>query len=135
MFYLTFLWIFAWPVLFFLTRKYEVVKAVYPYANVLTDDGGNRQCRVISEVDWYHRWESAIKRAALARMQCKDRCLDEEYRIATAKADARGVVQGLVPREAPRTGNAIADGALGFLTEGLRVAEGWNASRGWGADT
>jgi hypothetical protein len=134
-FYLTFLWIFAWPVLFFLTHKYEVVKVVYPYANVPVDDGGNRQCQVQSEVDWYHRWESAIKRAALARMVCKDRCLDEEYRIATAKADARGVVQSLAPREAPRTGNAVADGALSFLTEGLRVAEGWNASRGWGADS
>ena len=108
---------------------------VYPYANVPVDDGGNRQCQVQSEVDWYHRWESAIKRAALARMVCKDRCLDEEYRIATAKADARGVVQSLVPREAPRTGNAVADGALSFLSEGLRVAEGWNASRGWGADS
>ena len=134
-FYLTFLWIFAWPVLFFLTHKYEIVKAVYSYANVPTDDGGNRQCRVMDENEWFAMWSSTIQRAAFARMQCKERCIDDEYRIATAKADARGMAQSLAPRQAPQTGNAFADGALGFLSEGLRVAENWNASRGWGADS
>jgi len=134
-FYLTFLWVFAWPVLFFLTHKYEVVKVIYPYANLPTDDGGNRRCQVMAEDEWYVMWASAIRRAALARMVCKERCLDDDYRIATAKADARGIVQSLTPRQTPQTGNAFADGALGFLTEGLRVAEGWNASRGWGADS
>ena len=135
LFYLTFLWIFAWPTLFFLTHKYEVVKAVYSYANVPTDDGGNRECLVMAEDEWYTMWASTIQRAALARMVCKDRCLDDDYRIATAQADARGVAQSLAPRQPPQTGNAFADGALGFLSEGLRVAEGWNASRGWGADS
>jgi hypothetical protein len=134
-FYLTFLWVVSWPVLFFLTRKYEVAKVVYPYANIPTEDGGSRVCTVMSEVDWYHRWESAIKRAAMARMVCKDRCLDEEYRIATARADARGLIQDLQPRELPSTGNAFADGAISFLGEGLRVAEGWNAQMGWGGDS
>lgn len=134
-FYVTFLWIFAWPVLFFLTHKYEVVKAVFPYANVPVDDGGDRQCVVMDEVGWYDDWAAAIQRAALARMVCKDRCLDDEYRIATMRVDARGIAQSLAPRQAPQTGNAFADGALGFLTEGLRVAEQWNASRGWGADS
>ncbi|KAG0650000.1 hypothetical protein D0Z07_3938 [Hyphodiscus hymeniophilus] len=132
-FYLTFLWVFAWPVLFFLTHKYEVVKAVYKYANVPTDGDGERYCWVMAENEWYMMWESAIKRAALERMVCKDRCLDDDYRIATANADARGVVQNSVPRQS--TGNSFADGALGFLSEGARIAQGWNASRGWGADS
>ena len=89
---------------------------------------------MMSEVDWFHRWESAIKRAALARMMCNDRCLDEQYRVETANADARGVVLAQQPREVPRTGNALADGALGFLSEGLRVAEGFQQQRGWGGD-
>ena len=89
----------------------------------------------MSEVEWYHRWESAIKRAALARMKCKDRSLDETYRIETMKADARGQIAALAPRETPRTGNAIADSALSFLGVGLRVAEGWSAQRGWGGDS
>ncbi|KAH8592536.1 hypothetical protein B0O99DRAFT_689678 [Bisporella sp. PMI_857] len=129
-FYLTFLWIFSWPILFFFTHKYEVMKVIFPYADIPRDDGGNRKCTVMSEVEWFHRWESAIKRAALARMMCEERTLDDDYRIATANADARG----MQPREQPRTGNAIADGALSILGEGFRIAESWNASRGWGAD-
>jgi len=134
-FYLSFLWIITWPLLFFFTKKYEVIKAVYPYADLPSDDGGNRNCTVMSEVDWFHRWESAIKRAALGRMICKDRCMDEEYRLATAKADMRGQIAALQPRPEIQTGNSFADGALNILGQGLRAAEGWNASRGWGADS
>ncbi|CZR61934.1 uncharacterized protein PAC_11831 [Phialocephala subalpina] len=133
-FYLTFLWIFAWPILFFLTARYEVVKVNYKYAN---EPGGNdmtRQCTVMTELDWFHRWESAIKRAALARMVCKDTSLDEAYRVQTQVADERGERVGREP-DIPRTGNAFADGALGLLGQGLRVAESWNNAAGWGADT
>ena len=135
LFYWTFLWIFSWPFLFFITHRYEVVKAVYAYADLAPGaDDTRRKPIVMSEVDWFHRWESAIKRAALARMMCNDRCLDEQYRVETANADARGVVLAQQPREVPRTGNALADGALGFLSEGLRVAEGFQQQRGWGGD-
>jgi hypothetical protein len=133
-FYLTFLWIFAWPVLFFLTSRYEVVKGIYKYADLPPDSDPNRKCKVMSEVAWFHRWESAIKRAAIGRMNCKDKDLDEEYREATARADARGEVMGRTP-EIPRTGNTFADGALGLLGQGLRVAEGFQSTWGWGADT
>lgn len=89
---------------------------------------------MMSEVDWFHRWESAVKRAALARMVNKDgACLDEEYRQATERADARGEAVGRTP-EIPRTGNVFADGALGLVGQGLRVAEGFSAHRGWGGD-
>lgn len=133
LFYLTFMWIFAWPVLFFLTSRYEVVKGVFQYADNLPDS--TPRCpTVMSEVAWFHRWESAIKRAALARMVNKDgTCLDEEYREATERADARGEVMGRTP-EIPRTGNAFADSALGVIGQGLRVAEGFSSARGWGAD-
>jgi len=60
--------------------------------------------------------------------------LDEEYREATARADVRGEVMGRTP-EIPRTGNTFADGALGLLGQGLRVAEGFQSTWGWGADT
>ncbi|KUJ08063.1 uncharacterized protein LY89DRAFT_659779 [Mollisia scopiformis] len=132
-FYLTFLWIFAWPVLFFMTARYEVVKVNYLYA---TEESGHpaRTCSVMSEVEWYYRWQSAIKRAALARMVCKDTCLDEEYRAQTQLADERGERVGREP-DIPRTGNTWADGALGLLGQGLRVAENYSNARGWGADT
>lgn len=68
----------------------------------------------------------------MGRMVCEEACLDDDYRIATAKAIARGANQPAP--EVPRTGNALADGTLGFLSQGLRVAEAWNSARGWGAD-
>lgn len=86
----------------------------------------------MTEVQWFNLWQDAIKRAAIGRMICAENCLDDDYRIATAQATARGANQP--EPELPRTGNALADGALGFLSQGLRVAERWNASRTWGAD-
>jgi hypothetical protein len=131
-FYLTFLWIFAWPVLFFLTAKYEVMKVTYHYANMPPGPSGERECAVMTEGEWFNLWQESIKRAAIGRMVCEEACLDDDYRIATAKAIARGANQPAP--EVPRTGNALADGALGFLSQGLRVAEAWNSTRGWGAD-
>jgi len=133
-FYLTFLWIFAWPVLFFLTSRYEVVKGVFQYADCAPNTSPNRRPTVMSEVVWFNRWQSAIKRAALARMVNNDRSfLDEEYREATERMDARGGLVGSTP-EIPRTGNAFADGAFGLIGQGLRVAEGFTSLRGWGGD-
>jgi hypothetical protein len=133
-FYCTFLWLLTWPLLFFLTARYSVVNVVFSYADKEDGNDVSRQPTVMSEVDWFHMWQSAIKRAALARMQCKDTVLDEAYRIATEQADRRGEQQGRQP-EIPRTGNAFADGALGLLGQGLRVAENYSNSRGWGADS
>ena len=133
-FYCTFLWLFSWPFLFFITARYETVKAVFKYADSPPGDDMTRKCTVMTEVEWFHRWQSAIKRAAIARMVCKDSALDEAYRIATERADTRGEAMGRQP-EVPRTGNAFADGAIGILGQGLRLASDYNDMRGWGADT
>jgi hypothetical protein len=106
---------------------------VFSYADNENSNDPARRATVMSEVDWFHMWQSAIKRAALARMNNKDTVLDDAYRIATERADQRGEQQGRQP-EIPRTGNAFADGALGLLGQGLRVAEGFTTARGWGAD-
>lgn len=131
-FYCTFMWLFAWPLLFFLTARYSVVKVIFPYADTQDSNDPERRPTVMSEVDWFFMWQSAIKRAALARMQCKDGALDEAYRIATEQADRRGQQQGRP--EIPRTGNSFADGAIGLLGQGLRVAEQFSEVRGWGGD-
>lgn len=85
-------------------------------------------------MEWLDLWGSAIRRAALTKMVCKDRCLDDTYRIETVAADVRGLVASSMPEQQPNTGNAVADDALGFLRQGLRVVEGFNAHRGWGGD-
>ena len=133
-FYCTFLWLFAWPALFFFTSRYEVVKVVFPYADKPPGDEMGRKCTVMREVEWFHLWQSAVKRAALAKMVCDDSALDESYRIATEQADRRGELQGRRSDQVPVTGNAFADGALGLLGQGLRVAESYHDSRGWGGD-
>jgi hypothetical protein len=132
-FYLTFFWIFAWPFLLFMTARYEVVKAIYPYASRSAEEGDvGRQCTVMSEVDWFYRWESAVRRAAFARMNCKDAVLSDEYRESTVRADQRG--EAYTRAQIPSTGNAFADGALGLLGQGLRAASDFNNARGWGGD-
>jgi hypothetical protein len=133
-FYLTFLWIVSWPALFFLTRKYEVVKVYFDYADKMKNDDGGRLCTVMDELKWFNLWSSSIKRAALARMNCAERTLDESYRQETADAEARGGAASANPAPLPSTGNSFADAALGVLGQGLRVAEAWNDDRGWGYD-
>ncbi|KAF4630823.1 hypothetical protein G7Y89_g7321 [Cudoniella acicularis] len=134
-FYLTFLWVFAWPVLFLITSRYEIVKSVWAYANKKPGDEMGREPAVMSEIGWFHRWESTVKRAALARTKCgMERCLDEEYREMTVAADERGVRADRNPQPVPSTGNAFADGAIGLLGQGLRVAENFSNARGWGGD-
>lgn len=51
--------------------------------------------------------------------------------METVAADARGLVASSMPEQQPNTGNVAADDALGFLRQGLRVVEGFNAHRGW----
>jgi hypothetical protein len=134
-FYLTFLWIFAWPVLSFLTSRYNVVKSVWYFASKPPGEELGRQPITISEVDFFRKWESAIKRAALARMNSVCDVLDEAYRLETAAADERGQERARNPPPLPNTGNAIADGALNFLGQGLQVVQSFNDARGWGHDT
>ncbi|KAF7946571.1 hypothetical protein EAE96_009566 [Botrytis aclada] len=129
-FCLTFFWLISWPVLFFLAHRYEVVKVVFPHADRLVDDGGGRTCTIMSELEWLNIWGRAIKRAAVARMICEDRCLDDTYRRETASADARGLIASSTPGPDTNTGNA----ALNFWRQDLRVAEEYNASRDWGVD-
>lgn len=126
-FYLTFLWIFTWPYLFFITRRYEVVEAVFPYS---TDPAsGMRIAAVMSEVVFFEFWKSALKRGVLSRFQG---CMDEEYRLSTMmEGEGRGDGVGGVPS----TGNAFADGALGLLAGGLQLRRDVEESRGWGFDS
>jgi hypothetical protein len=134
-FYITFLWIFAWPLLFFLTSRYEVVKSVWNYASKPAGEEMGRQPTNLSEVDFFRKWQSAIKRAALGRMNSHVEFLDETYRAESVLADQRGAEQTRNPTPRPSTGNAFADSAFGLIGQGLQVAQGFNDARGWGLDS
>ncbi|RFU28761.1 hypothetical protein B7463_g7588, partial [Scytalidium lignicola] len=138
-FYLTFLWIFAWPVLFFTTKRYEVISAVFPYANAAPQDAAEgraieRVPLVMSEHAWFQRWEKAIRKGVLSRFVYKnDVLMDEEYRRIAEQEPDRRDASGQV--NVPRTGNAFADGALNLLAGGLQLAQDVTGTRGWGYDS
>src|SRR5947209_7107001 len=62
-FYVTFLWIITWPILWFITKKYNVIKSVWPIS-VEQDHG--RIVR-ITEEQWLMKWKPPIRRAVLAK--------------------------------------------------------------------
>lgn len=136
LFYLTFLWIFSWPILFFATKRYAVVRAEWPFSSV--DEHGNKRYTTVSEEQWFEMWQVAIRRLVLDRFQGE---ASEEM--------MRGVMQRPEDPRTPGslTGHAGVDGALGVLSQGMRVARAiqggnglevnfgrGNVQGGWGYD-
>ena len=50
------------------TRKYEVVKSIWPYADLARGEGG-RRCTVQEEEAWFRDWADAIKHAIVGKRQ------------------------------------------------------------------
>ncbi|KAM0444921.1 hypothetical protein ACHAQK_002454 [Fusarium lateritium] len=67
LFYLTFLWIFSWPILFFTTKRYQVVKVNWPFSH--THENGERSFTTVSESQWAEMYGPAIKQLCLDRYQ------------------------------------------------------------------
>jgi hypothetical protein len=130
-FYLTFLWIFTWPYLFFMTKRYAVARAEWPFSVV--NEAGQKKYTTISEEQWFEKWHVAVRRLVLDRYQGE---ANEEM--------MNGVIAR--PEDPPMpgtTGHAGIDSAMGILTQGFQVARaiqsGGNVGRGlqggWGYDT
>ena len=51
------------------TKKYEVVKSIWPYADVARSEIGavGRRCAVQEEEVWFADWRDAIKHAIVAK--------------------------------------------------------------------
>lgn len=132
LFYLTFLWIFSWPYLFFATKRYAVVKANWFFSTL--EDNGNKRYATISEEEWYDRWHVGIRRYVLEGFQGE----------ATYER-----MQGVINRPADppmpgraATGNVRVDNAVGLLQQGFQVARAISRGDpmaglqdGWGYDT
>jgi hypothetical protein len=117
LFYITMLWIFTWPYLFFATKKYAVVKAVWPFS--VPNVEGGRSFATMSEGEWFTRWQKVIEKAVLQRKQT----------LLTEEDLAR------VDEPALQTGNNVIDSAVGFLGAGVRAYHEVNRQVGWGYDT
>lgn len=131
-FYLTFLWIFTWPYLFFATKRYAVVRAEWPFSS--TDGRGNKTYTTVSEEQWFDKWHVAIRRLVLDRFEGE---ASEEMMAGVIERPADPPMPGTFV-----TGHAGVDSAMGILTQGFQVARaiqgsgnlGRGLQGGWGYD-
>jgi hypothetical protein len=118
LFLITFLWIFSWPILFFLTKKYSVVKSVWSFSKEGED--GRRVYATLSETQWYNRWRKTIEMAVIQKRQ--GTITEEDL----ARADEQTAEVN--------SGNQIIDQAVGILGAGVRAYHEVNRQVGWGFD-
>ncbi|EKG20352.1 hypothetical protein MPH_02366 [Macrophomina phaseolina MS6] len=122
-FYLTFLWIFSWPLLYFLTRRWSVYSVNWafslPPANP-NDPQGRKRYATVSEDQWFARHKMLIRRLVLNGHQGDASQLDLEDELEDGR-NARF-----------QSGNPHVNQAVGFVQAGMA---GWNAlQRGLGGD-
>ena len=130
-FYLTFLWIFTWPYLYFATKRYAVVRAEWPFS--VSDAHGNKTYTTVSEEQWFEKWHVGIRRLVLDRFEGE-----------ASDSMLSGVIAR--PEDPPmpgtvRTGHEGVDSAVGMLTQGFQIARslssgniGGSVQTGWGYD-
>lgn len=133
-FYLTCLWVVSWPVLILITRRYEIVKGIYQYADRPAGVGiSARKATVQSEDEFVNHWEAALRSAIMGRMVKRDCCLDEDFRVQVLQEEvARGQAAARVLQG---TGNTFADGAVGIISAATNLVGEYNDARGWGYDS
>lgn len=123
MFFLTFLWIFTWPYLFFATKKFAVVRAEWPFS-LVNSSTGQTVYATVSEAQWLDKWAGLVKVLAVQRFQGEA---------------SEGQLRALMEDPAQfSSGNAHVDGVVNLLGSGLRglgeVRRGMDQALGWGAD-
>ena len=132
-FYVTFLWIFSWLYLFLATARFEVVRVVFPYADIPTEGASHgvaRKPTVMSETAWFQLWEKSIRRGVLGRMNCQKGEMDDEYRLTTDKIAARGDPS----YDSFRSSNLYPGGVVGLFGMGGQSHGQWQERETWGYD-
>ncbi|SMY29714.1 unnamed protein product [Zymoseptoria tritici ST99CH_1A5] len=128
-FYLTFLWIFTWPVLLFTTKRWGVYKVDWRVSHEYVESDGTRRKRyaTISEHEWVRRHANLIKSLVLDKFHGDATTFPTD--VDEADAQRRRISM-------PRAGNGSLDSALSFIQGGVGA---WGALNGrggdgWGAD-
>ena len=125
-FYLTFLWLFSWPYLLLVTRRWAVVTIQFAYSCCIDNCGNRKFTGGKSEEAFFREWRESVRRAALGRLQG---WVDEEYRLQTE------ILEQSAGRGMERTGNAVVDGAVGLLQQAAQWSRDGAVRGGWGADS
>ncbi|KAF2424880.1 hypothetical protein EJ08DRAFT_689437 [Tothia fuscella] len=117
-FYITFLWLFTWPYLFFAEKRWSVVKVDWPFS---VKNEFDMNCYTsISEQQLFQRWAKALETAILGK---KQGTLVEE--------DLHRVDE---PTAAFQSGHSDVDRAVSFIGAGIRGYNEVNRQLGWGGD-
>ncbi|TKA30644.1 hypothetical protein B0A50_02364 [Salinomyces thailandicus] len=121
-FYLTFLWIFTWPVLFLATRRWGVYEVLWRWSWVVKEGGERGGVRKvyagISEQSWVDKYEGLVQGLVVEGFQGD--ASDLPVRVGGAGRARRR----RVPERLPSTGHGGVDAAVGFLQGGVRA---WGA--------
>jgi hypothetical protein len=104
--------------LFFFTKRYEVVKTEWPFAK-LDPASGRFVYATISEQQWFAKWAKLVEKAVVGKQQVM---LTQEDLMRRPDA------------EVPVTGNEIVDGVASLFGTGMRVYNEVNRQLGWGYD-
>lgn len=131
-FYLTFLWIFSWPALFFATKRYSVVRAEWPFSTV--NSQGIKEYATISEQQWFEKWKVSIRRLVLSQYEGE---ANVEVLAGVAARPEDPPIPGTL-----NTGLQGVDQAATLLSQGFRFARslqtgeslGRSLQGGWGYD-
>lgn len=118
LFYISMLWLFTWPYIFFAEKRWAVVKVDWPFSRVT--ENGLRCYTTISEKDLFQKWSKILEKAILSRRQGT---LTEEdlHRPNEATQDFRSGHDGI-------------DQAVNFLGAGVRAYSEVSRQLGWGGD-
>lgn len=135
-FYLTFLWIFTWPALFFTTKRYHVVRAEWPFSQ--TNAQGQKRYTTVSEEQWISRYGPAVKQLCLDRYEglAGDSYLNQVLARGETRQSNDAQVDG---RAALSVAAAAFQGGRFNAVSGastlMRFVGGSNDQVGWGFDT
>ncbi|KAG6293426.1 hypothetical protein E4U09_002998 [Claviceps aff. purpurea] len=120
MFTLSLMFVFTWPYLFFMTRRWETVTAEWRLSEP-TAVPGRRKYVSMSEEQWYTMWAAATQRAMLERRRG---ILDQGDLERARMGLGRGQGQGERGERMMRT-----------VEEGVEAMGVVNRSFGWGGDS
>jgi hypothetical protein len=130
LFYLTFLWIFTWPILLFTTKRWGVYQVEWRFSRVVQAEGRQKKVyATISEATWVQRHANLIKSLVMNKFHGDGTHFPLDMEAQRQRSSGR----------LPQTGNANVDTAVSFLQGGVSV---WNTlngrggdAQGWGADS
>lgn len=123
-FYFTFLWLFTWPILFFMTKWWDVYTVVWSFS--YTNQDGTRTYATLSEKQWMEKHKKLIKRLVFDRFQGDASSHPTHFAVEPERRQSQ-------------TGNENLDSAIGFVQSGMRSWSNFSAGRnpddqGWGYD-